>query len=689
MTTTITDPYAEFLKPDDFLSRQEQTLVEEVAERDSSTLAKAAVAMAAGFLVYRWFMQRKVKELMKDQSPSSKNIKRAMDTAYKGFQPHFVQMLVPHLITGYIFGMRDVRRSNVAPEFLIDVAETYAANLGKHMHEVTADAMVSGYQAQLNRKVPPARALQRTLEATGVSPRVMNTLVTVWTSEDPKKLSDAVPEDHIAQRAKTLIYDDVMRRGKAMGDNESWSAKEQGKQIVWMYGMKRGAIPKNAKRRWVTAKDELVCPSCGPLHGKTLPLNERFDTELGKSWTPPLHVNCRCEIELVVSEEDEKNLVRVVREDLVAKARGDDPYARDKSGKFASHESRGPKTAKKPKTQTRTKVDPQVQAFLREHNARSKADVDALLATVKDQPKDEKVSLNRAKLASIERVQLPKVERVSLNKPQQKATIKPTESKVSLKQAVELNTKASLGAAKAKESAQVKINAQLDKAVLRKPADKPYSNYQRLDTPLVGVLQFPYMDSTGVAATSSYQADYNEPYVDVFGETYMNVDDSQFLFDYDAGELGDQLVHYWDLVSDEMDEMREEYGTSIEHADWDLEVTDEAFDIAKAAAIYGGNALNDQMMILRDRRTGTMVHVDVSHIVEFYDMNDFVADNRPVIAVFNHSKSGNSDKMGYVSNPGLWRMERVSHTDEFDDDTGLPYVTMSWIPADDDEDYFG
>ncbi|MGH2533192.1 MAG: phage minor head protein [Thermomicrobiales bacterium] len=39
--------------------------------------------------------------------------------------------------------------------------------------------------------------------------------------------------------------------------------------------------------RWVTARDERVCPECGPLDGLV------WETDAGPA--PPLHVNCRCQ----------------------------------------------------------------------------------------------------------------------------------------------------------------------------------------------------------------------------------------------------------------------------------------------------------------------------------------------------------------------------------------------------------
>ncbi len=51
------------------------------------------------------------------------------------------------------------------------------------------------------------------------------------------------------------------------------------------------------EREWLTAQDELVCPTCGGLSGKRRGLDEAFDVGIQE---PPAHVNCRCALAPVV-----------------------------------------------------------------------------------------------------------------------------------------------------------------------------------------------------------------------------------------------------------------------------------------------------------------------------------------------------------------------------------------------------
>jgi hypothetical protein len=50
---------------------------------------------------------------------------------------------------------------------------------------------------------------------------------------------------------------------------------------------------------WITARDERVCPQCGPLHGQKVGVNQQFVTSVGQFWTPGLHPNCRCVVRLL------------------------------------------------------------------------------------------------------------------------------------------------------------------------------------------------------------------------------------------------------------------------------------------------------------------------------------------------------------------------------------------------------
>lgn len=83
----------------------------------------------------------------------------------------------------------------------------------------------------------------------------------------------------IASRAETIVRTETMRAVHA-GQRERWRQLDE-----------RGALPITARRKWMTAEDERVCTTCGPLNGHMTPLNEAYP---GGFDGPPAHPRCRC-----------------------------------------------------------------------------------------------------------------------------------------------------------------------------------------------------------------------------------------------------------------------------------------------------------------------------------------------------------------------------------------------------------
>ena len=335
--------------------------------RDTNTagnLAKGALAIAAAFYGYRWYMKRAVAEHMREMPPTASALQTAIQIASKGYLGFFVTTIAPSLVSGYAAGLVEVHRGKITDDVLREIAVSYAWELGEHINQVSAEAVVKGYQAQLNRKIPPARAQQRVLEAFGVSPRTMNSLVQVWTAEDPKISSSVTPIDHKSARAERIIRDGLKTRSRTIGENEIWSVRSQAKQVTWMYQIQMGKLPEGIKRRWVTATDERVCPTCGPMDGTSEAVSKPFKVKgYGKTWAPPLHPNCRCDIVLDYVESEVRQLVG--KRELVMKARPGDPYDRDNRGRFAPSEQRSAKPKLKPvAVKERTKMDPELAEAL-------------------------------------------------------------------------------------------------------------------------------------------------------------------------------------------------------------------------------------------------------------------------------------------------------------------------------------
>lgn len=309
--------YGELTPPE----REEAARIEK--QGHTGDLVKVGVALGAAFLLHRRIMRRK---LMQTAHPS--NLKLAMTAAYETFTPLWVRLVVPALLSGYLIGAKEVVGGHVDQVYLERIAEGYARELGATLHETSADAVLNGYQSLINRKVPTGRALGNVLRAFGVTQRGMNALVNIWMGEDPKRLTQQSLAPVRDTKAYRAIESDTKARARMMAENEAWATRTMAKQIMWMYQVQHGSLPESAERVWVTRRDELVCPVCGPMHKVVVPITEQFKTDSGKFWSPPLHPRCRCDVLLRLPEV------------AVSKAFGRDPFDRDRHGRFAASEQR-------------------------------------------------------------------------------------------------------------------------------------------------------------------------------------------------------------------------------------------------------------------------------------------------------------------------------------------------------------
>lgn len=265
-----------------------------------STLAVAA-ALGGAFLVYRAYMRRRLRERMGSlEGTTPEEVMRETNQVFSTFMPTWTAMAAPALLQGYLSGVAETE-FGLDEAFLSELADNYAYSLGMHINQVSGDALVRGYAAQVNRKVPAKVALGNVIDAVGVTNSHMRTLNVMLSGKEDAKLSETLIPSVKKARAQRQVMAALNQRAEVIGDSESWNAKQQGKQIAWLYAQRQGFIPSTATREWITADDERVCPSCGPLHKVELPVAEQFDIpNVGKFWSPPVHPRCRCDVRLKV-----------------------------------------------------------------------------------------------------------------------------------------------------------------------------------------------------------------------------------------------------------------------------------------------------------------------------------------------------------------------------------------------------
>lgn len=302
MTALAPDPVDEFWGQDRPLNginltpaERDQAAYLEKQSHEAHDLIAIALVLGGGFLLYRSFAERVMRANLPPK-PSRMTIRMLAMMSWRGFKPTWIKLAAPVVAHAYVMGMIDARLGQVPPEVLQVLAMQYAGDIGDYFEQTSAQALVEGFNAHVNRKVPPRLAADRVLSAYGLNPKQMRALVAAENLGAMKVTS--VIETNINAKTERYVETQMVARAQVVGDNEAFTAMRRGKQLTWMYFIDHGKIPKTATKVWVTAHDEKVCTYCGPMHGKEALVTEPFETNLGKVWVPALHPNCRCNMEL-------------------------------------------------------------------------------------------------------------------------------------------------------------------------------------------------------------------------------------------------------------------------------------------------------------------------------------------------------------------------------------------------------
>lgn len=283
----------------------------EQSEVQGAAVSRLADQLNMAFLVYRGLVAKNLKE----QAPTVASIDTAkvlIETSER-IRSYWTANFSPNVKAGLQIGGLDDATASV-------LAGKYAGKMADQINEVSDRAFLEGYHAALNKGWDRALAWHRISEAYGLDPVQMRK----WVSYYPE---DGYHPQDIPDKSRDLLDRFLGERGVRIGEHEAWTIKQIGKQTHWQQRVASGEIPETAKKVWYTARDELVCPVCAPLDGLAIPISAEFDTGEGGFFVPPLHVNCRCEINLQFPE-------------VVTKAMGDDPYDRDPLGRFSTRELR-------------------------------------------------------------------------------------------------------------------------------------------------------------------------------------------------------------------------------------------------------------------------------------------------------------------------------------------------------------
>lgn len=223
------------------------------------------------------------------------------DMAWMAFEPYWVRMVRPLFMAQvYALKARDIK-GHIPDRVVEKMADDYARRLGTYYNRTSAAAMVEGFNTHVNRKVAAKMAGERVIQAWGTTKRQALAIINAEIDKPLSSSQKLDPRQHIRQ----FILRQVRERARTIAKQETFVMSQEGQQVNWLYQQKVGLLPQSTERVWVTARDEMVCSACGPMHLKTVALDAPFVLDDGtKLWVPGVHVECRCRMRLKINTVD-------------------------------------------------------------------------------------------------------------------------------------------------------------------------------------------------------------------------------------------------------------------------------------------------------------------------------------------------------------------------------------------------
>jgi hypothetical protein len=216
------------------------------------------------------------------------------------FQHDLTPLLVEAALRGIHHAQTEFGETvDVSPKVVEDWAGVYAAGVAKQIADQSTLAIQDAVNMGVNSRLPGPALADRAQQIYGLDPRSANTFQAITTNKN-------LPKDNNLLKVLAQL---LVGRGHIIGDVHSVAGINFGKQLVYMQAMENGQLLPDARKVWLTALDERVCDTCGPMDGIAVPINQSFEVQLPlpktsrgknrkttKAIVPPVHPNCRCTI---------------------------------------------------------------------------------------------------------------------------------------------------------------------------------------------------------------------------------------------------------------------------------------------------------------------------------------------------------------------------------------------------------
>lgn len=252
-------------------------------------------------LAYRLFAMRRARdELLNATVVNETVIRQVLDAAWQVYFPVFRRATGPMIAEAYIRAFRNVEQGNVPIQLIYTLANEHADRVGVYFNDTSNDAMVQGFNTFVNRQVPQRAAIERVIDAYGLSPRQMSGYTSA-AQLYPSKMETSTPKG-VKAKIKSYIGKSIADRLNVFKRQEAHNLDMQAQQVAWMWLVENNKLPGTAEKMWLTAADEKVCKICGPMNKKKVAVNARFELPNGnRLYVPGAHVNCRCQVRLQVN----------------------------------------------------------------------------------------------------------------------------------------------------------------------------------------------------------------------------------------------------------------------------------------------------------------------------------------------------------------------------------------------------
>ena len=209
---------------------------------------------------------------------------------------HTGDRLAGQLKTNFAFNITNPQAARFVANYTADLVTGIDRATREGLKAIFDDAVTNGLSHQ-----DRARAIRGLV---GALPRDVVAGDKVYRS----MLDAKVPLREANKKYERFMAQKIKIRAETISRTESIRAASAGQQSAWEQAASKGLIPNNTKRIWIITPDDLLCPICEELDGKTTGLGDSFSSTVklspgGTEQTftpqyPPAHPRCRCSVGL-------------------------------------------------------------------------------------------------------------------------------------------------------------------------------------------------------------------------------------------------------------------------------------------------------------------------------------------------------------------------------------------------------